>query len=64
MININSYFEVDWDATASKLKSMLHGNVSTKILAEALYVDPRTIRNWLNNTTQMPLSKLIVFARF
>ena len=64
MMNINSYFEIDWEATSGRLKRMLRGNVSVKILSEALYADPRTIRNWLNNTTELPLSKLIIFARF
>lgn len=64
MININSYFEIDWDATMKNLKILLLECTSYPVLAEAFHVETKTISNWLNNKTKPDLSVLITFARF
>lgn len=64
MVNINSYFEVDWSATKHNLKSMLYERTTEAALAEALHVDRRTIRYWLDGEIGVDISRLIIFAKF
>lgn len=64
MISIHSYFDIDWDATTNNLRTMLNEKTTNAVLADAMYVDQRTISNWLNGSTKLPLSNLIIFARF
>lgn len=64
MISIHSYFDIDWDATTNNLKTMLNEKTTNAVLAEAMYVAERTIVNWLNGSTKLSLSNLIIFAKF
>lgn len=64
MVNINSYFEIDWPATKHNLKSMLYERTTEAALAKALHVEGRTIRYWLDGETDLHISRLIVFAKF
>lgn len=64
VMNINSYFEVDWAATKHNLKSMLYESTTEAALAKALYVEPRTIRYWLDGETELDISHLIIFAKY
>lgn len=64
MISIHSYFDVDWEATTNNLKAMLNDKITNAVLAEAMYVDPRTITNWLSGSTKLSLSNLIIFSKF
>ena len=60
MISIHSYFDVDWEATTNNLKAMLNDKITNAVLAEAMYVDPRTITNWLSGSYPHP--RVVVFA--
>ena len=41
---------------------MLNEKTTNTVLADAMYVDQRTISNWLNGSTKLPLSNFIIFA--
>ena len=43
---------------------MLNEKTTNTVLADDMYVDQRTISNWLNGSTKLPLSNFIIFARF
>lgn len=64
MIEINEYFEIDWEATGSKLKELLLKRVSINALSEWADRDERTIRNWLRNPSAMGIERLVMIAKF
>jgi len=64
MIHINSYFEIDWEASADNLKGLLKGKVTYGVLAEAMCVDPKTVYNWINHKSEPSLDNLVLLAKF
>ena len=64
MIHMNSYFEVDWQASADNLKGLLKGKVTYSVLAEAMCVEPKTVYNWVNNKTAPSINDLVLLAKF
>ena len=64
MIHMNSYFEVDWQASADNLKGMLKGKITYSVLAEVMCVETKTIYNWVNNKTTPSMNDLVLLAKF
>lgn len=64
MINIDEYFEVDWEATGNRLKELLRERVSLEALAKWADRDVKTIRNWLRDPSAMGINRLLVLSKF
>lgn len=47
--NPHAYFSINWESTKENLRDLMVGRISPEVLAEAMFVTPRTVRNWLND---------------
>ena len=63
--NPHAYFSINWESTKENLRDLMVGRISPEVLAEAMFVTPRTIRNWLNDPERpISLETLVLLSKF
>lgn len=64
MKNIYADFSVDWVATGRNLSHLMEGVITQKVLAESMYMDPRTISSWCSGSSHPSIDQLILLSKF
>ena len=63
--NPHAYFSINWAATKENLRDLMAGRIAPEVLAEAMFVTPRTVRNWLNDPDRpLSLETLVLLSKF
>lgn len=63
--NPHAYFSINWESTKENLRDLMVGRISPEVLAEAMFVTPRTVRNWLNDPERpISLETLVLLSKF
>ena len=63
--NPHAYFSINWAATKENLRDLMAGRIAPEVLAEAMFVTPRTVRNWLNDPDRpISLETLVLLSKF